>query len=261
MRKYIINILLGYDVMLDSTFKPHLLEVNAQPSIYNELLDRSVNEPMVQEMFRVVGYHIPRNAAMGENLNRLSQIFNVSPKKVKNMLFESRFYNKTLNEEDRQKQSIFNRKGDREWLEHITDEFTPADIRTIIKYEEEYSACKEFDRIFPTSETHKYFSYFKDISYYDKLVDGVEYLSMKNYGNRNVVIKKVKCYCRYYYRCGDASLPSHEECMMEISKLGTNGEGRESIFSSSSITDFMKRLDEMGGFATLRKPKTMTCGN
>ena len=187
---------------------PHLLEVNAQPSVYNELLDQAVNEPMVQEMFRVVGYHIPKDVAIEENLKPFCELFNVTSKQVKTMLFKHKLYTKTLNDKDNEKQSIFNKKRTREdWLEHITDEFTPADIRTVIKYEEEVAACEEFDRIFPTNETHKYFPYFKTVSYYDKLLDGVEHLSEKNDGDRTGVIKKVI----YYYRGGEDTLSSGKE--------------------------------------------------
>lgn len=44
--------ILGYDVMLDATFCPHLLEVNSRPSVYQELLDEAINQPMVEEIFR-----------------------------------------------------------------------------------------------------------------------------------------------------------------------------------------------------------------
>ena len=50
--------LLGFDVMLDEALKPWLLEVNNFPSFEPEGLDRSVNEPLLAEMFNIVGFHI-----------------------------------------------------------------------------------------------------------------------------------------------------------------------------------------------------------
>ena len=159
--------------MLDATLTPHLLEVNTRPSVYTEILDQAVNEPMVQEMFRIVGYHIPTDAEE----DPICQMFNTTHDKAKNLLFEGGIYRRTLNAQDFGKQFLFDKMKVRsDWIDAITDDFSPADVRMLIKYEEEFTACQEFDRIFPTNETHKYFLYFKDISYYDKLLDGVEYL-------------------------------------------------------------------------------------
>ena len=44
------------------------------------------------------------------------------------------------------------------------------------KMEEERFVSKGFNRIFPTSETHKYFKFFGDrLPYFDKLYDAYEY--------------------------------------------------------------------------------------
>jgi hypothetical protein len=116
-KKALILNLLGYDIMLDANFKPHLLEVNGRPSIYDEVLDNAVNKPMVEEMFRVVGYHVPKVAAMGNNLFPLSKMFKVKPNLAKNMVYENKFYTKRLNEEDLIKQAIFKEKCERgDWL-------------------------------------------------------------------------------------------------------------------------------------------------
>ena len=48
------------------------------------------------------------------------------------------------------------------------------DVKILIKSEEELSACRGFDRIFPSSDSHKYFPYFSEVTYADKLLDGVE---------------------------------------------------------------------------------------
>ena len=51
--------LLGFDLLLDSNLKVHVIEVNARPQLLDDLVDRAVNRPMIYEMFRIVGYHLP----------------------------------------------------------------------------------------------------------------------------------------------------------------------------------------------------------
>ena len=120
-------------------------------------------------------------------------MFNVTPGKLKDLFFQSRFYINTLIAEDSKKQSIFKKIHTREdWIEAVAADLTPADIRRVIKCEDELVACKDFERIFPTFETHKYFGYFKTVSYYDKLMDGVEHVCGINSGSRAWVVRKLE---------------------------------------------------------------------
>merc|ERR1711892_1077143 len=112
--------LLGYDVMLDSMLNPHLLEVNTRPSAYTELLDQAVNEPMVQEMFRLVGYHIPTNA----ELEPICQMLNIPLEKAKTLLYDDGVYRKILSKKSLEKQFKFEKIKERgNWIDEITDEF------------------------------------------------------------------------------------------------------------------------------------------
>ena len=47
----------GVDFFLDEELKPWLLELNNFPSMEKASLDRYVNDPMIAEMFNVVGFH------------------------------------------------------------------------------------------------------------------------------------------------------------------------------------------------------------
>lgn len=49
----------GYDILLDSNRVPHLIEINSRPCALSDKLDAWVNRPMVSELFKLVGYHIP----------------------------------------------------------------------------------------------------------------------------------------------------------------------------------------------------------
>lgn len=52
--------LFGFDIILDENFKPWILEVNITPSLKSEsLLDTSVKFRVIQDMFNLVGYHLP----------------------------------------------------------------------------------------------------------------------------------------------------------------------------------------------------------
>ena len=48
---------MGVDILVDVKLKPWLLELNNFPSMEKASLDRYVNDPMIAEMFNVVGFH------------------------------------------------------------------------------------------------------------------------------------------------------------------------------------------------------------
>ena len=153
------------------------------------LENQAVNEPMVQEMFRLVGYHIPTNA----ELEPMCQMLNIPLEKAKTLLYKDGVYRKILSKKCLEKQFKFDKIKERgNWIDEITDELSPADTRMLIQYEEEFAACEEFDRIFPTNKTHNYFVFFKDVSYYDKLLDGIEHLTENSYGERDNIIQEVR---------------------------------------------------------------------
>ena len=43
--------LLGFDLLLDSNLKVHVIEVNARPALLDDTLDKAVNRPMVGSQF------------------------------------------------------------------------------------------------------------------------------------------------------------------------------------------------------------------
>merc|ERR1719319_103799 len=96
--------LLGYDVLLDHHLQPHLLEVNSRPSIYTEVLDMAVNAPMVLEMFRVVGFHLPPSTTHADTRQELYARYGVPPKKVDRSTFTEELYTRNLSKKDLQKQ-------------------------------------------------------------------------------------------------------------------------------------------------------------
>ncbi|XP_026676430.1 tubulin polyglutamylase ttll-4-like [Diaphorina citri] len=52
--------LFGIDILLDSKLKPWLLEVNISPSLHSSSpLDLAVKGPLVQDLFNIVGFHLP----------------------------------------------------------------------------------------------------------------------------------------------------------------------------------------------------------
>ena len=88
--------LFGYDILLDSHRRPHLIEINAAPACYAAKLDAFVNRPMVtrlyfsssmcmccsqiSEMFRIVGYHVPLSAISNpKRLATACRKLNISP--------------------------------------------------------------------------------------------------------------------------------------------------------------------------------------
>ena len=241
--------------MLDSTLNPHLLEVNTRPSVYMELLDEAVNQPMVQEMFRVVGYHLPEDV----DVEAICKMLNITKQTTRHFVFDDGVYRKILSRKDLDKQMIFDKIKERDdWVDAITDDLGPADVRLLIKYEEELAACEEFDRIFPTPDTHQYFLYFKEVSYFDKLLDGIEYWCKNCFGKRDKIIQEIRFSCIQHFEegFGDTNIIKRDKNKINMKELSNSANKELFRKSCTNMSDLKKQLDEMGGFVTLRRNNT-----
>ena len=118
------------------------------------------------------------------------------------------------------------------------------DVKILIKSEEEYNACKNFDRIFPSCESHKYFSFFDEVTYYDKLLDGVEFLCL-GAGNRDEIRQEIRYKCIEHFPDGFGNSK-----LTAKSNVETKKEFRKSF---TNMKDLQSKLNGMG---TLKKSKT-----
>jgi len=169
--------ILGYDIFLDSHLKPHLIEVNTIPSLAakSDTIDSYVKNPLVAEMFNIAGFHIPKQVAFKHQSAILDKLGWDHPG-LKPMGHEKRLYTKVLNAEDVEKQEEYEDCEDREeYLDSILEDLSPHDVRHLIMMEDEVSQTKVFTKIWPTSETFKYFPYMDQLSYCEKLMDAYEY--------------------------------------------------------------------------------------
>jgi len=185
----------GYDILLDSSRNPHLIEINSRPAALSDKLDAFVNRPMVGEIFKIVGYHIPPAAVSTPDRRKITcQKLNFFEESYK-MGFNSTLYSTVMDDAGIKKQKLYPKHifARDTYIDQILNKLTGNDVKVLIKHLEEYSQAHKFSKIFPTSETHKYFQYFDSLPYYDKLLDAFE----KHFGkNINDGVSFVEDYCR-----------------------------------------------------------------
>jgi len=170
----------GYDVLLDSNRNPHLIEINSRPAALSDKLDAFVNRPMVSEMFKIVGYHIPPAAVATPDKRRITcSKLNFPDESLKlyyQIGFNQALYSTVMDDAGIKKQNLYPKHvfGRDTYLDKILQKLTGNDVKVLIKHLEENSQANKFSKIFPTSTTHEYFQYFDYLPYYDKLLDAFE---------------------------------------------------------------------------------------
>lgn len=159
--------LFGVDVLLDENLKPWLLEVNISPSLHSASpLDAHVKGPLVQTLFDLAQFHLSP---------RLQQSVRNAPQ-----CFDPRLYTTTLTKKERSKHALYVQYECRDdYLSDILIELTGDDVRHLTRAEDEFVAMGNFERLFPTQYTHKYFQYMEP-RYYNRLFDAWE----MRYANR-----------------------------------------------------------------------------
>ncbi len=167
--------LFGFDVLLDSSLKPWLIEVNISPSLHSSSpLDLEVKSPLATEVFNIVRYHVPNKISAKAQKSILKKL---NMEDVSQLCLDPRLYTFDLSKADKAKQNRICACAERrdDYLTKALDRLTPDDVRCLIRAEDEMAQLTRFQRIFPTQETHKYFKYFQQPRYYNLLLDAWEH--------------------------------------------------------------------------------------
>lgn len=191
--------LFGIDVLLDEHLKTWLLEVNISPSLHSQSpLDEYVKGPMIQSMFNLVQFHLPQ---------KLGRVNLVAPK-----CYDSRLYSTSLTKKEIDKQNYFSQSMSRqEYMNNILENLTGDDVRHLTKAEDELTVMGNFERIFPTSRTHRYLD-FLEVRYYNRLFDAWE-SKYEESRHKGILILQMLCEQKLHLKVAppnviDKSLPS-----------------------------------------------------
>ncbi|PBC32195.1 tubulin monoglutamylase TTLL4-like [Apis cerana] len=178
--------LYGFDVLLDESLRPWLLEVNILPSLQTDSpLDTSIKGTLVKNVLNMAGYQIPKNEQVSSN--------GISNKKYDSIAHNYKLYSTALNLQEKTKQNEINAIETRdEYLAIILENLTRDDIRQLIRYEDELSQVENFEKIFPTKNSYCYFKFFEVKRYYDRLLDAWE---NRYSDNRMEGIRRLQRYC------------------------------------------------------------------
>jgi len=198
--------LLGFDIMIDSNFKPWLLEVNISPSLRSESsLDSTIKGNLIKDMLNLVGYRLPPSIikSIASKVKKSQDNYTVDPdcfpasssattplppangngsdlKKIPNtttaisssssVFSDDKFFSPKLSREEKAKHLKFEQEASECDYETILDNLTPDDVRILIETEDEFSRRGAFHRIFPGSGTDRYMKYFDENRYYNILL-------------------------------------------------------------------------------------------
>merc|ERR1719150_941593 len=138
--------LFGADVILDANLKPWVLEFNDFPSLEPHVLDRHVNEPMIAEMFNIVGFGLPESISERKKEN-LAEQYCLDHNYSQTFLSLNRFDVCNMEMTEFQHSNF-----SQQTLEGVH-------LRLVLKAEEELGCSQHFQRLFPLRNGQKYLKY------------------------------------------------------------------------------------------------------
>ena len=177
--------LFGFDVMLDKSMKPWLLEVNNFPTLNHRSLDRHVNEEMISEMLNILGFHITAPITDKKKADIMDKTG------LKSLVeFDPQMYTRV--------KSIEQLEKEKDWAENQSagfdeDKLTPLDVRILLRAEEEFEQTVNFSRLFPCKDSSRYKAFSQMFSYRDNLLRDWEKKQVSlGISRRDVLIKLCK---------------------------------------------------------------------
>eukprot|EP00057_Strongylocentrotus_purpuratus_P028024 XP_011682498.1 PREDICTED: tubulin polyglutamylase TTLL4 isoform X4 [Strongylocentrotus purpuratus] len=162
--------LFGFDIMLDETLRPWILEVNISPSLHsNAELDVQVKGEMIKDLLNLSSFMIPdKNDVFTAVLppNGTTKI------DYSSVIMKKNLYSNHIAKDERAKHAFYTQKHiDEQCKMSILDTLTPDDIRHLVQTEDEFSRRGNFERVFPCPSSQRYHRFFEAPRYYNVLLD------------------------------------------------------------------------------------------
>ncbi|KAH9524644.1 Tubulin polyglutamylase ttll4 [Bulinus truncatus] len=194
--RYSCHELFGFDILLDEHCKPWILEVNISPSLHsNSKLDVDIKSGLIKDMMNIAGLRLPdaKDTHAHSSTSEVDFSNYIPPNKF---CMDKRLFTNQLSQDERSKHAYYCQKFQDEQpymsllevnknsiveafvlkhhievLQSILDVITPNDLRHLCESIDEDSRKGNFQRLFPTPQTHNYLRYFEQPRYYNLLLD------------------------------------------------------------------------------------------
>ncbi|KAK5606890.1 Tubulin polyglutamylase ttll4 [Crenichthys baileyi] len=199
---YSCHELFGFDIMLDESLKPWILEVNISPSLHsNSALDVSIKGQMIRDLLNLAGFRIPPKeevvSSSSSTSSSTSSLYGGNKERTK----------PELSADEKVKRAFYlaQRHADQDFLSSVLDILTPEDVRVLAESEDELNRQGEFQRVFPSQSSSRYLRFFECPRYHNILLDQWD---QKYWKDRTKCISYLTALCQKGIHLGTSD-PAH----------------------------------------------------
>uniref|UniRef100_A0A8C1TL51 Tubulin tyrosine ligase-like family, member 4 n=1 Tax=Cyprinus carpio TaxID=7962 RepID=A0A8C1TL51_CYPCA len=200
---YSCHELFGFDIMLDETLKPWVLEVNISPSLHsNTPLDISIKGQMIRDLLNLAGFVLP----LREDIVPSNSSASSSTNSLCGVVQEK--WRSDISTDEKVKRAFYlsQRFGDQDFCATILDVLTPDDVRVLAETEDELSRKGDFERVFPCHASSCYLRFFEQPHYLNILLNQWE---QKYWLNRSKGINLLRDLCEKRVHLGNLADSVH----------------------------------------------------
>ncbi|MCJ8732716.1 hypothetical protein PDJAM_G00214480 [Pangasius djambal] len=168
---YSCHELFGFDIMLDESLKPWVLEVNISPSLHsNSALDVSIKGQMIRDVLNLAGFVLPKKEDIIPSSSSTSSSSSSTSSLYEGVRERSR---SDLSPDEKLKRAFYltQNSGDQDFHSTILEVLTPDDVRVLAESEDELSRLGDFERIFPSPASSRYLRFFEQPRYLNILLN------------------------------------------------------------------------------------------